>query len=329
MVKVREDLTGKKFGRLTVIKQVEDYINPHGTHYAQWLCECECSDKQIIVRGTDLKNGHTKSCGCIHREKMAKNLIDLTGKQFGRLTVKERAKDYIDKNGKHIAQWLCECSCEEHKCVIARGSDLRSGATRSCGCLNQERIKKYNKYSEKLIDEHGEYYIGYCSNTNSEFYIDAEDYDTIKDYCWLELIHKRYHYLAAWNIGSTGNILMMHLIVGKNYDHADRNPLNNRRYNLRPCNICQNAMNSSIRINNTSGVTGVNWDKQSQKWIARIQCYGNRITLGHFENKEDAIKARLEGEAKYHKDFAPQNKLFSQYNIEEERYGNRNKTEDC
>ena len=47
-----------------------------------------------------------------------------------------------------------------------------------------------------------------------------------------------------------------------------------------------------------------------------------------FENKEDANKARLEGEAKYHKDFAPQNKLFSQYNIEEERYGNINKTEE-
>ena len=46
MVKVREDLTGRTFGKLIVLHQVEDYITPKGKHYARWLCECSCAEKK-------------------------------------------------------------------------------------------------------------------------------------------------------------------------------------------------------------------------------------------------------------------------------------------
>lgn len=59
------DLTGKKFGRLTVIKRSGS--NRDGS--AMWLCRCECGIEKI-VRGTDLKNGKTKSCGCFQKEKI-------------------------------------------------------------------------------------------------------------------------------------------------------------------------------------------------------------------------------------------------------------------
>ena len=50
MVKVKEDLTGKTFGMLTVLRQAEDYITPQGIHISQWLCECSCSEhnKKIV-----------------------------------------------------------------------------------------------------------------------------------------------------------------------------------------------------------------------------------------------------------------------------------------
>lgn len=71
MVKVKEDLTGRVFGRLTVIEQTEDYVNPNtGERKAQWLCECSCKEKnKVIVKGDKLKlkNG-TRSCGCLRRE---------------------------------------------------------------------------------------------------------------------------------------------------------------------------------------------------------------------------------------------------------------------
>lgn len=72
MVKVKEDMTGWKMwehgisdSKITVIKQVEDYISPQGKHRAQWLCECNCSKHTIFVAlGNGIRTGHVKSCGC-------------------------------------------------------------------------------------------------------------------------------------------------------------------------------------------------------------------------------------------------------------------------
>lgn len=61
-----------------------------------------------------------------------RKLIDLTGQKFGRLTVIKTGSK--DKKGKH--RWLCKCECRNTKEV--RGSSLRSGRTRSCGCLKRE-----------------------------------------------------------------------------------------------------------------------------------------------------------------------------------------------
>ena len=58
-----QDLTGKKFGKLSVISRAEDYIKPTGKKIIQWDCLCKCGNK-TIVRGEYLKSGHTKSCGC-------------------------------------------------------------------------------------------------------------------------------------------------------------------------------------------------------------------------------------------------------------------------
>jgi hypothetical protein len=57
------DLTGRKFGRLRVIKRTENNKNE-----PQWLCQCDCG-KAIITRGWSLRSGHTQSCGCQHIDK--------------------------------------------------------------------------------------------------------------------------------------------------------------------------------------------------------------------------------------------------------------------
>lgn len=92
MVKIKEDLTGKKFFRLIVVRQTEDYISPNGKHLARWICKCNCGNpNDVIVTDTDLKKGHTTSCGCLKLElasKMGKsrnkfNPIDLESKEYG------------------------------------------------------------------------------------------------------------------------------------------------------------------------------------------------------------------------------------------------------
>jgi hypothetical protein len=57
-----EDLTGKKFGRLTVIKQAETKNKK-----TYWLCQCECGNEKIVW-AWDLKSGSTRSCGCLAKE---------------------------------------------------------------------------------------------------------------------------------------------------------------------------------------------------------------------------------------------------------------------
>ena len=73
IVKVKKDLSGQKFGRLTVVKQVEDYISPRGKHYAMWCCRCDCGNL-CSVSGADLRNGMSKSCGCARISSMEFNV---------------------------------------------------------------------------------------------------------------------------------------------------------------------------------------------------------------------------------------------------------------
>lgn len=70
LVKVKEDLTGRTFGRLTVIEQAEDYVNPTtGKRSARWLCKCSCVENNyIVIHGSRLKNKEAQSCGCIRKE---------------------------------------------------------------------------------------------------------------------------------------------------------------------------------------------------------------------------------------------------------------------
>ena len=66
------DLTGKKYGKLLVIKRIG--TGSHGQ--ALWECQCECGSK-TTVRGDSLRNGHTQSCGCIQKEISGVRMVDL------------------------------------------------------------------------------------------------------------------------------------------------------------------------------------------------------------------------------------------------------------
>lgn len=67
------DLTGLTFGKLKVIEKAEPRIRKDGKKETRWLCECGCEAKtQRIVRGSDLKNGHTASCGCTRASNLRK-----------------------------------------------------------------------------------------------------------------------------------------------------------------------------------------------------------------------------------------------------------------
>ena len=102
-----------------------------------------------LVRGTDLKNGKSKSCGCYNNDiDKAKNEL---GNQYGRLTVFKRGSNSIDGS----AKWWCICECGSLKEILA--GSLRQGLSTSCGCAQKESVKKYfsdPKNLQKRKDNH-------------------------------------------------------------------------------------------------------------------------------------------------------------------------------
>lgn len=82
------DLTGKRYGYLTVIKPAESLVYPSGRKRTQYLCRCDCGN-EVVLPSSNLKSGNTKSCGCKRYEMASKtqkskrrNRYDLSG-DFG------------------------------------------------------------------------------------------------------------------------------------------------------------------------------------------------------------------------------------------------------
>lgn len=134
------DETGNTYGRLTVLSRAVVENKTGGW----WNCKCECG-AEIVVLGTSLRNGNTRSCGCLQRDcakSTAKNEIN---KRYGFLTVMERAE--TPKN-KRTAYWKCLCDCGNF--TIVEGVKLRNGHTRSCGkCGKFESVQKINEIGNK------------------------------------------------------------------------------------------------------------------------------------------------------------------------------------
>lgn len=183
------------------------------------------------------------------------------------------------------------------------------------GELKERTVFDRNDY---VVDDHVTYII--IRNKKQEEVaratIDTEDLEIVKPY--------------KWNVGSWGyahtningkNILMQRLILNefdknKIPDHINRNTLDNRKSNLRIVDKSLNAVNAGIRPNNTSGVTGVSWDKNANSWRAYINYQGKRIELGHRKQFNDAVVLRLIAENKYYAGMQPQKEIFKKYGVE-------------
>ena len=86
------DLTGQRFGRLTVTERAESHRKPNGSLVTRWKCTCDCGNEKIIS-AVDLKVGNTKSCGCLKSETASK----LAQKYFtGDLRVDNRKYNTFD-----------------------------------------------------------------------------------------------------------------------------------------------------------------------------------------------------------------------------------------
>lgn len=164
-------MVGQKFGRLTVLERA----GRDKQRQALWKCQCDCGNI-TTVRGSNLRNGHTQSCGHHHRGhtnylKGKENYAEynnswptMIGQKYGKLTVLERAGNHVYPSGQTQPRLKCRCDCGNE--VIVAPQSLRNGSTQSCGCitfsigesnikniLEKANIEFYKEYKFKELGE--------------------------------------------------------------------------------------------------------------------------------------------------------------------------------
>lgn len=137
-----KDLTGQKFGRLTVIRHIYVQKRP----YSRWLCKCDCGN-EVIVLTADLNRGHSRSCGCATRERLIE-----------RNTVHGCSKESLYNVWKDMRQRCCNKNSTYYNRYGGRGIKI---------CEEWNDYKKFrewalnNGYAENLtldrIDVNGDY----------------------------------------------------------------------------------------------------------------------------------------------------------------------------
>lgn len=136
----RIDLKGKKFGRLVVL----EYAYTENKN-AYWKCKCACGNA-VTIRSNSLRTGNTKSCGCLHKESVSKigksNYKDITGSVFGGLLVIA----FAYTGNYRQSYWVCKCLYCGNE-LIVRGSSLKGGDTKSCGCKGNMRAENHYKWN--------------------------------------------------------------------------------------------------------------------------------------------------------------------------------------
>lgn len=139
MEQERPKLTqGDRFGRWTVLN--ESIVTDKGDR--KWLCRCDCGTERYVLERS-LQYGGSLSCGCLRKERALQVMSqDLTGKQFGELTV-IRKLETVSKGG--AVRWLCKCACGTEYEV--QGTLLVTGKRTRCSSKSHEKNYAYSDIS--------------------------------------------------------------------------------------------------------------------------------------------------------------------------------------
>jgi len=206
-------------------------------------------------------------------------------KHFGMLKFTGKVEIRGEKVKRAYGTFTCDCG-KEH---VARMDAVLRLDTQSCGCVYHdihvatgkknivkaiESCKKYNRY---ILD--GNVVTVYLFNSDKVLVCDLEDWNRLKLKCW-GLNGKGY---ASCSVHK-GKSLLFHREVMNNpngvwVDHRDRNRLDCRKSNLREATPLLNAINFTLKKNNTSGHSGVYFDKESSKWRASIRFNNKKYYL--------------------------------------------------
>lgn len=267
------ELTGQKFGMLTVVEKAE------GTQdrYALWKCRCDCGG-EVLVNTKKLLRGTITNCGCIPKNNAKNGTIaeDLSNQRFGDLTVLYRAES---KNGR--TRWVCRCDCGTVKTINSH--ELKAGKVKSCGC-------KQFKYAHHIDDLTGKkfgrllvlYPTEYRDKKSSVFWHCRCDCGNELNVTQNNLVYGQYRSCGCLREENWKNLpKQLHYIDGTCIEWLEKR---------------------KSRSDNTSGYRGVYKDKRG-KYRVSIGFKGKRYHLGIYSDFNEAIQARMEAEETLHEGF--------------------------
>lgn len=223
----RLNLEGQRFSRLVAVEDVGR--NKH--KQVLWRCKCDCGNETVVV-ATLLRQGHTRSCGCLQREKASNNTgKDLAGKRFGRLEVIKRKGTRKYESGTMRRTWLCKCDCGNE--AVIPTAHLTGGHTESCGCIQSEMMvermtgENHYNFNPDLTEE---------ERTKMRYQIGGQNATK-----WRTAIFARDDYTCQVCSARNGNgkriVLNAHHLNGWNWDIEGRFDLDN---GITLCTTCHN-----------------------------------------------------------------------------------------
>jgi hypothetical protein len=270
---MKRDLTGKQVGRLTVLCKVAD----EGGKEEKWKCRCECGN-ELNVKYASLRSGTKKSCGCLKRDRLRENRLDVSGMKFNMLLAIKPTGEL--KKGKILWEWRCDCG----KLVVHTINEAKH--TKSCGCLKKVNLKH-------RLDASGQKFgsLTAIRPTNES---------------------RRACIIWEWECDCGKHVFFtLNEVKYSNYKSCGCMTLEARRKNIEKGRAIHNLENSSLAIakgnlklysNNSSGVRGVS-KAQNGKWEASIQFKKQKYRLGVFDTVDEAAIARGIAEKKLFGDF--------------------------
>ena len=167
-IKIKTNLIGKVFERLTVIRPLRRYK----IDKVYWECVCSCNGfNKVYVSTTDLNSGSVKSCSCYgHNKNSQRSYKNLVGETYGRWTVIEELPERT-QDGSRV--WLCQCSCSNHTLRKMTTKMWNTKSSQSCGCLSREmlieRNYKHGEAKSRLADIYQKI-KSKCNNPNNREY---------------------------------------------------------------------------------------------------------------------------------------------------------------
>ncbi len=254
---------GTRVGRLTVEAPTDQRKNG----YIVWSCRCDCG-KRIFLDTRALQRGAIQDCGCT--SGLAPGQRDITGQRFGRLTAIRPTKA---RGSRGSIVWLCRCDCGRE--IRAELGQLTAGYRKSCGCLSHPPLKDLvGKRFGKL---------------------------TVKAYAGKEKGMHRWR--CVCDCGKETVVGQTLLLDGRTKScgciRASVYKENLKLVEGTSITILKAIKSGRLIKSNTSGYTGVYYNKKRGMWTAQITFQGRNRYLGSFSRLEDAVKARQRGEEIY------------------------------